>query len=287
MSSFDVDLSRMTLDELLATSQPSDWRPLDPARTLYINLAAGRVIIELAPDFAPKHIDNVERLARERYWDGLAVIRVNDNYVLQIGDLHADDAARRRPFGDAKTALPAELDRRIDLALPFNVVSDVDGYAPRVGFTDGFATARDDTAGRTWLIHCYGTVSAGRDIDIDSGNGAELTVVIGHAPRQLDRNVTVIGRVRAGMELLSAMSRGNGALGFYERNDPSLAIRSVRLAVDLPEAERTPLEILRTDTAFFATLVETRRNRRDPWFHRPAGHVEIGNVPVPVRGTAA
>jgi len=191
--------------EVLAASSPGDWRALDPENTLYVEFANGRVVIELAPAFAPKHVANVKALARERY------------------------------------------------------------------------------TGKLWLVHCYGMVGAGRDNAPDSGGGTELYVVIGQAPRHLDRNVTLLGRVVQGMELLSALPRGTGAMGFYEKPEQRLPIKSIRVAADVPEEERSDVEIMRTDTATFRDLIESRRNRREDWFQVQAGHVEIGNVPVPAR----
>jgi peptidylprolyl isomerase len=156
-------------------------------------------------------------------------------------------------------------------------------YAPEVGFSDGMPVARDPKSGRTWLAHCYGMVGAGRDNGVDSGSGAELYVVIGQAPRQLDRNIAVVGRVVQGMELLASLPRGTGALGFYEKPEQRIAIKSVRLAADVPEAQRTPLQLLRTDTATFSALVESRRNRSDDWYKVPAGKIGLCNVPLPVR----
>jgi peptidylprolyl isomerase len=117
----------------------------------------------------------------------------------------------------------------------------------------------------------------------DSGGGTDLYVVTGHAPRHLDRNVTLLGRVVKGMEMLSVLPRGTGALGFYERPEQRIPVRSVRVAADVPPAERTPLEVLRTDTPAFAALIESRRNRREEWFDDPVGRIELCNVPLPVR----
>jgi peptidylprolyl isomerase len=156
-----------------------------------------------------------------------------------------------------------------------------------VGFSAGFPAARDVKAGRAWLAHCYAMVGAGRGNEADSGSGTDLYVVIGHAPRHLDRNVTLVGRVVQGMELLSVLPRGTGALGFYEKPEQRLPIRAVRVAADVPEAERTHLELLRTDTPAFTELVESRRNRREEWYKRPAGRVELCNVPLVVRPRAA
>jgi peptidylprolyl isomerase len=138
-----------------------------------------------------------------------------------------------------------------------------------------------------WLVHCYGMVGAGRDNAPDSGGGTELYAVIGHAPRQLDRNVTLFGRVVQGMELLSSLPRGPAPMGFYQKPEQMVPIKSIRVAADVTEAERSDLEIMRTDTATFRALIESRRNRREPWYQMPAGHIEIGNVPVPVRVRSA
>ena len=126
-------------------------------------------------------------------------------------------------------------------------------------------------------------IGAGRGNEPDSGNGAELYVVTGHAPRQLDRNIALVGRVVQGMELLSTLPRGTGPLGFYEQPSQYVPIRSARMAADLPPGERLQLEVMRTDTATFAALVESRRNRSDDWYRVPAGHIDLCNVPIPVR----
>jgi peptidylprolyl isomerase len=138
-----------------------------------------------------------------------------------------------------------------------------------------------------WLVHGYGMVGAGRDVDPASGGGTELYVVIGQAPRHLDRNVTLLGRVVQGMELLSALPRGPGPMGFYEKAEQRVPIRAIRVAADVPQAERSALEIMRTDTPAFQELIESRRNRREEWFQVPAGRIEIGNVPIPVRSKGA
>jgi peptidylprolyl isomerase len=126
-------------------------------------------------------------------------------------------------------------------------------------------------------------VGSGRDNAPDTGGGTELFVVIGHAPRHLDRNDTLLGRVVQGIELLSTLPRGTGRLGFYDQPEQRVPIKSVRVAADVPKADRTQLEILRTDTPTFQQLIEARRNRSEEWFQVPAGRVDIGNVPVPVR----
>jgi len=277
------DAKAPTMAEVLASSKPSDWRPLDPENTIYLELSRGRVVIELAPSFAPLHVANVKALAREHYFDGLAILRCQDNYVVQWGDPNAEKPELKRKLQQAKPTLPREFDRALEPKLPFTRLPDGDVYAPEVGFSSGFPAARDPKTGKLWLVHCYGMVGAGRDSPADSGGGTELYVVIGHAPRHLDRNVTLLGRVVQGIELLSAIPRGAGPLGFYEKPEQRVPIKSFVIAADVPTAERTGLEVLRTDTPLFQELIESRRNRHEEWFHYQAGHIELCNVPIPVR----
>ncbi|MEL1265161.1 peptidylprolyl isomerase [Pseudoxanthomonas putridarboris] len=270
--------------EILDASPAADWRTLDPANTLYMDLQAGRVVIELAPGFAPEHVANIRTLAREGFWDGLGIYRSQDNFVVQFGDADADaeDAAKAKSLGSAKTELPAEFARKAD-GPAFTRLPDVDGWAPEVGFVDGFPAARDPATGEAWLAHCYGALGAGRGGPPDSSNGSELYVVTGQSPRQLDRNITLVGRVVKGMELLSAIPRGPEPMGFYEKPEERTPIIAIRLASEVPESERTPLQVLRTDSRTFADATEARRNRRDDWYVRPAGHIDLCNVPLPVR----
>nr|WP_295383205.1 peptidylprolyl isomerase [Pseudoxanthomonas sp.] len=267
--------------EILDASPAGDWRTLDPANTLYMELEAGRVIIELAPAFAPEHVGNIRTLAHEGFWNGLNIYRSQDNWVVQFGD-PTEDEAKRKSIGTAKARLPAEFERKAE-GLRFDRLPDTDGWAPQVGFVDGFQAGRDPASGQAWMAHCYGTLGAGRDTAPDSSNATELYVVIGQSPRQLDRNITVVGRVVKGMELLSVIKRGPDPMGMYDKPADYTPIKAIRLASDVPEAERTPLQLLRTDSKTFADATEARRNRRDGWYVRPAGHIDLCNVPLPVR----
>ena len=276
-----------TMQQVLAASKPSDWRALDPARTLVMTLPQGRVVIELAPAFAPRHVANIEALARAHFFDGLTINRVQDDFVTQWGDADSDNPAKARPLpADARAILPDEYERSA-AGLDFTRLPDGDVYAPQVGFADGFPAGRDPRTNTAWLLHCYGMVGVGRDNPPDNGSGAELYAVIGQAPRQLDRNIAVVGRVVQGMHLLAALPRGGGDLGFYRDPAHRTRILDVRLASELPPAQRPRLETLRTDTATFAALVQSRRDRSESWFVRPAGRISVCNMPLPVRAMPA
>lgn len=276
----------LTTQEVIDASTPADWRRPDPDNTVYLQLASGVVVMELAPAFAPEHVANIRTLVKGRYFDGLSINRSQDNFVVQWGDPAGDDLPMRRPLGEAKAELPAEFSRPSE-GLAFHALPDPDGWAPEVGFAEGFPAARDPAAGKAWLAHCYGAVGAGRAMAPDSSNGSELYVVIGQAPRQLDLNITTVGRVLMGMEHLSVLPRGTGPLGFYADESRRVPIVAARLASELPADQRLPLEVLRTDTATWDAYVESRRNRRDEWYVHPAGHVDVCNLSIPVRSPPA
>jgi len=271
--------------DVLAASKPGDWRDVAPESAILMDLQAGegqkaQILIELASDFAPRHSANIRQLARAGYFDGLAVIRVQDNYVTQWGDPSEDDSkAKAKPADLPK--VPAEFDRPLK-GLAFNALMDDDLWAPKVGFVQGWPVAADPKKGRAWLAHCYGMVGSARGNEADSSDGSGLYTVIGHAPRALDLNITVIGRVLQGQELLSALPRGSGNLGFYEHAEQMKPIQRVRLLADVPELERPHLQVLRTDTATWESWLHSRRNRSGWFLHNP-GRVELCGVLPPTR----
>jgi len=272
--------SAATPAAMLESAPASAWRALDPENTLYVNLPRGRLVIELAPQFAPRYVANIEKLVRQGFFNDSPVFRVQDDAVVEWGD-----PTGHRSVGTARRMVTAEFERP-SRDQPFTVLPDPDTYAPQVGFSDGFPAARDPVFGRSWLVNCYGMVGAARGNNVDSGGGTALYAVIGGPQRQWDRNTTMIGRVVEGMPLLSTLPRGNGPLGVYTDRRSWVRIESVQIAADLPPAKRTPLEVLRTDTPTFTQYVEALRNRRGPWFKVPAGRISVCSIPIPVRSKA-
>ncbi|MCV2354060.1 peptidylprolyl isomerase [Paucibacter sp. B2R-40] len=273
--------------EILAQSPDAHWRGLDPENTLLMELTQGQVkgqvLIELAPRFAPLHTLNIRALAHGGYYDGLAVVRVQDNFVTQWGDPNADDPALAKPLGPASPKLPAEFSVPLK-GLPLARLPDLDGWASVTGFVDGFPVAADPKSGRAWLAHCYGAVGAGRGDAVDSSTGAELYAVIGQAPRGLDLNITVVGRVLKGMELLASIQRGGPNMGFYEQAEQRQPIQRARLLADMPLEERPALQVLRTDSDTWTELLASRRNRGGWFVHNP-NHVDLCGVNPPTRPT--
>lgn len=277
VSPMQAQAQALSMDQILAASPASDWRAIPPENTLYMDLeGGGRVVIELAPSFAPNHVANVQALARAHYWDNSPIARVQENYVVQWNRDEGDPT----PRGEGRESLAAEFERA-RRGLSVMRLQDPDSYAREVGFADGFPMASNGR--EAWLAHCYGMVGAGRADTTDSGSGAELYVVIGQSPRHLDRNVTLLGRVLQGMEYLTVLPRGTGPLGFYEEGVARPIIRSVRLGSDLPADSRTSFQALRTDSATFRAVVESRRTRNETWFVQPTGRINVCNVPLPIR----
>lgn len=280
----DAPAQYRSAQEIIDASPASDWHTPAPENLLYMDVEGGRVIIELAPEFAPEHVGNIRTLAREGFWNGTSIYRAQDNFVVQFGDADADDAAKARSMGSARTHLPAEFQRPAE-GLDFIALPDRDGWAAQTGFAGDFAVGSDGQ--HSWLAHCYGALGAGRNNEEDSSLGAELYVVIGQSPRQLDRNITLVGRVLKGMELLSAIPRGPEPMGFYDDASQRTPITAIILASELPAGQRVPLQVLRTDSKTFADTVEARRNRVDGFYKRAAGHIDLCNIPLPVRTGAA
>jgi peptidylprolyl isomerase len=257
-------------DEVLKASPKSDWHRLDPAELMVMELKNGRVVIALAPGFAPRTVANIQKLVRDGYFSkGAAIIRSQDNYVVQWA----------RDPEPKSTGGWAEFER--DVSPGFHALKDPDTYAPQAGFDGDFPAASDGR--REWLVHCYGMVGAGRDLAPATGDGAELYAVTGQAPRHLDRNITMVGRVVQGMELLSSLPRGSAPMGFYAKPAQHVTILSVAMANALPPNAQPRLEALTTASNSFAAYAEARRNRGGPFFVRPAGRVDVCNIPLPVR----
>ena len=268
-----------TPNDIIAAAPPGAWKTIPAEDLLLVDLQnGGRVVIQLAAAFAPVHVANIRGLARGHYWNGASIYRVQDNYVAQWGLNQSD---KPWPAGVVPKP-PAEYTRPIK-GLSIKPLGYPDPYAPGTGFVDGWPVAYSRNGGWADLTHCYGSVGVGRDLSPDTGTGGELYAVIGHAPRHLDRNIALVGRVIDGMDKLSSLPRGTQALGFYKDKAQNVPIASVRLASDVPAAQRPSYEYMDTTSPSFAHYLKVRANRHDDFYIRPAGGVDLCNVQVPVR----
>src|SRR6478735_9576976 len=161
---------KLTPGDVVTAAPPSAWRTIAADDLLVMDLAkGGRVVVQLAPDFAPVHVANVRALARSNYWDGATIYRVQDNYVAQWGLNDSD-----KPWPAGVTAKPpAEYTRPLK-GLKITPLGSPDAYAPSAGFADGWPVAYSSKAGWADLTHCYGIVGVGRNLSPDTGTGGEL-----------------------------------------------------------------------------------------------------------------
>ena len=289
--------------EIVAAAPAGDWVAIAPSDLLVMDLAADRdgnarrVVIQLMPPpFSQGWVGNIRKLAAAHWWDGLSINRVQDNYVVQWGDADGEDMAKAKRLPGGLAVVPES-----KYVVPKSNVMAVDDQASGIGQTpqlsrkmiaDPFANATGFFNGwqvaesqpqrpAIWPVHCYGMVGVGRNLSPDTGTGAELYAVIGHAPRHLDRNIALVGRVVAGIENLSSLPRGTGALGFYEKPGQRVTITSIRLGNEVADLPR--YQYLSTESTSFARYADARANRRDAFFIVPAGGADICNIPVPVR----
>lgn len=274
----------MSPSEALSKATKDDWRQPANRNLVYFYFDKDPVIFELAPDFAPKHVTNIRKIIDSRFWENLYIVRAQDNYVVQWDD--PNDLAKHY-WDKKKIKIAKKIDGEFEVPLEklknLETLSSNDVYAPSVGFFNGLPVGFSKHENRAWLTHCYGMVGVSRSSERDSGNGESIYVVIGHSPRHLDRNITLVGKVLYGMDKLSTIKRGTKALGFYSNKKDYIPIKEVRFANEIPKKQRINLQVLRTDTPLFKDYIEARKNRKESWFFRPAGQVELCNMDVPVR----
>ena len=271
-----------TPTEVLAASKSAEWVAIPADDLMVIDLVGGRrVVVQLAPDFAPVHVANIKGLARAGYWQGAAVYRVHDNYVAQWGN---NETEKPLPAGVVAQP-PAEYFRPL-AGLDVMPLGSPDPYEPLVGYAKGWPVAVDTSDSTINLAHCYGSVGVGRGLSPDTGMGGELYAVIGQGPRALDRVIANVGRVVSGIENLSSLPRGTEALGFYKERTSDVPIASVRLASTMPANEQPRFEYLSEKSPSFAAWLHVKKNRKDDFYIHPAGGVDLCNATVPVRPVA-
>lgn len=236
----------LTPMQILNTAPDNAWRRLDPENTVYMVLPAGTVIIELRPDFAPRHVERIKALVREGFYDGLNFHRVIEGFMAQGGDPKGDGTG-----GSDKPDLAGEF-ARDSQAAPNAAFIGRDRIAPRVGFIDGMLigaqpetlrTFRADRKVELWPLHCPGVMSMARSSSPNSAN-SQFFLMFGDARLNLDRRYTAWGWIVDGFEASRRISRGEPPA----RPTP---IMRMRIAADMAPAERREIEVLRTDSDIF------------------------------------
>ena len=299
--------SPLSPGEIVNAAPTVHWMRIDPEDLVVMTLpplpdgTERTVVMQLITEpFSQGWVENIRTLARARYWDGSQILRVQDNYVVQWGQPDPEMGVEPKPVPAGLNVMD-EGDYVVSGAAMADVEANRDVMADEFGAWESAEYEYDLSSGYSddeyhvlgwpianrgsdyWPVHCYGMVGVGRNMSPDTGDGSQLYTVIGHAPRHLDRNIAVVGRIIEGIEHLSSLPRGKGPLGFYEDEAKRVPIVSVRMGADLPEGEIPRFEYLSTESESFAKYADARANRRDPFFIVPAGGADICNIPVPVR----
>jgi peptidylprolyl isomerase len=267
------------------------WNSLDPENTVYLELQEGTVVIQLNPVFAPKTVEHFKQLVKDQFYLGTSFYRVIDGFVAQAGDgSDIDGSVADKPlkaeFEIDWPLKPGDGDKAEDWTpMSWTPVQNNDMFAPYTGFIDGFPAARDDKkAGKVWLTHCPGTVAMARNDDPDSGS-TDFYIVIGQAPRYLDRNLTVFGRVVWGMDVVQRIKRGPALEnGIIEDDLQRSWIKQVRLASTLEQSQRLDIYVADTNSDGFVKMLDGRRDRKQKFFHhKPPEVLDVCQVPIPAR----
>ncbi len=246
MADDDDEPAKPTPLAFLQAAPDDVWRPLDPENTLYMDLPAGLIVIEIKPEFAPAHAQRVKELTREGFYDGLVFHRVIEGFMAQGGDPLANGTG-----GSDKPDLPAEFARDTETVEGFTQIGR-DRIAPRLGYVDGMPAAAQPETLRSfltarevglWPVHCPGVMSMARATDPNSAN-SQFFLMIGDSRLNLDRRYTAWGWIVDGFEASRRIVRGEPP------NRPTPIIR-MRIAADVPAAEREDIRVLNTSSETF------------------------------------
>jgi len=238
-----------------------EWRDVPAENLLVIDTTKGRILVELAPEVAPLHVERTRLLARNGFFDGLTWHRVIDGFMAQTGD----------PLGtgEGQSAYPdlkGEFTFRRDPAMPF--ASAASPMGAEVGFLHSlpvqtqpnalFATTGDGKV-HGWGLYCPGVVGQARDEGNDTGNSQFF--IMRQAYPALDKRYTIWGMTVSGLDVVRALQVGDGDNGMMAQAQPDRMTR-VRVASDLPETERPVVQVLATDSPRFLALVQAVRTAR-------------------------
>ena len=311
-------LAVLTTSLLLLASSPANaqqdlvWNPLPADRAVYLELEEGTVVIELNPEFAPKMVEHLKSLMEDQYYRGRSFYRVIDGFMAQAGadpdtPVDPDLPTIKAEFEIQWPSKPSKQSKKqkaknpdavndnttIEAAeiaeewteMPWTAVQENDLYAPYTGFVNGFAVGRDQKkAGKAWLLHCPGSVALARGNEPDSGY-ADFYIVMGQAPRYLDRNMTVFGRVVWGMDVVQRIKRGSALEnGMIDGDLDRTWIKRMRLASSVDKDQQLNIWIADTNDKSFVKMLKQRRDRKQPFFHyRPPKVLDVCQVPVASR----
>jgi len=257
----------------------TEWRAVPAENLLVIDTNKGRILVELAPEVAPGHVERIRLLAGRGFYDGIVWHRVIDQFMAQTGDpLGTGDG--QSPYPDLK----AEFTFRRDGQTPFTAVAAPAGAV--LGFLhalpvqtqpDAFMATTADHKVHAWGLYCPGVAGMARDEAPDSAN-SQFFLMRQPYP-SLDKRYTIFGRVVSGLDVVRALKFSPNPDGIVTGPD---RMTRVRAASDLPEAERPTVQVLDTASPRFRALADAARQAKGADFS-----VCDIDLPVQVAGAPA
>ena len=260
-------------------SADSVWRELPLKNTVLLTLPHGKVVIELAPQFSPKHVAQFSELTQQGFYDQTSFYRVIDGFVAQAGPKDGSKKDRSVPL------LAMEAEWQTDKNWAYTQVQENDLFVEQTGFKDSFALGyqinNDGSSGKAWLTHCPGTIAMARNNEADSAS-SHFYFVIGQAPRYLDRIMTIFGRVVYGMQHIQAIQRTEVVKGDYAVDHRDFTkIISMQLMSDVAKADQIHIEVENTESTKFAERLVKRRARDNAFFYKkPPPVLDVCQIPI-------
>jgi len=257
-----VCLSILCLLSSRVSATDGEWRALDPNNAVIITLPQGKVVVELAPQFSPNHVEQFKSLVKKNHYNDAKFYRVIDGFVAQGGP--EDGSASDKSISPLKI----EGDFTVDKDWSFTLVQKNDLFAEQTGFKDGFALGYNPSESKAWMLHCPGVIAMARENGPNTAT-SHFYITNGQATRYLDRIMTIFGRVVYGMNHVQSITRTSvleGELPVDEKNYTPML--SVDLMSDLPLEQQIQLEIKNTDHPNYAKTLDDRRKREHAFFYK-------------------
>jgi peptidylprolyl isomerase len=256
---------------------PGEWRSIAPENLLIIDTSRGQILVEMAPALAPGHVERIRLLASRGFYDNLSWHRVIDWFMAQTGDpLGTGDGQSWYPDLKAEFTFRRGPDMAFTpVSAPAGSLRGFVGSVPVETQPDALMAGTPDRKVHGWGVYCHGVAGMARDEGVDTAN-SQFFLMRQPYP-SLDKRYTVWGRVVVGLDVVRALKASDTPDGVVP--DPDRMIR-VRLAADLPEADRPAVAVINTASTTFQALAERARQARGADF-------SICDIDLPVRITPA
>ncbi|GHB01556.1 peptidyl-prolyl cis-trans isomerase [Algimonas arctica] len=235
------------------------WRTVEADNLMLIDTAYGVIGVELFPEIAPNHVAQVKALVRDGFYDGVVFHRVIVGFMNQTGDGQNGNGTGDSELPD----IAAEFTFRRGEDMGVTLVSSRGSERQQIatGFYKGLPVASQpisqailtkDGKVAAFGLHCKGVTSMARTSEPNSAN-SQFFLMRGKA-EHLDAQYSVWGATVMGYDYLTSFKVGVvGEDGFVPDQ-----MNNVKIAADLPEADRPTVQVLDTTSDAFTNWISTQ-----------------------------